>query len=105
MKAVSIDSLNCQAFDVILANGNRVNFNIYFSDLLSSWRVDIKYGDKIFSGVRLCSNNNILSKYKNIIPFGVAILGENDPFFLDSFSSGQNEFCILDKDEGDDLNV
>jgi hypothetical protein len=80
-----------------------LNVSLYYSDNLSCFLMDLNYGDFVLNGTRIVNNYNLLEKYKNIIPFGIQIYGKEEPYFIDDFEKGNNEFLILDKDEVKEL--
>jgi hypothetical protein len=99
MRVIAIKPLYRQSFTHILTNDGEVNIELYFSDFMSCWYMDITYKNKQWKSLRLVVNDNILSQFVNVIPFGIAITGQFNPMFVDDFYNENNEFIILEKED------
>jgi hypothetical protein len=110
MKKINIDVLARQSFTYLLDNGNEVIFELYYSYFTKAWYTTITYTYKDTSdtdttkvkkwdNLQLVINDNLLSQYVNVIPFGLAITGDYNPLFIDDFESGKNEFIILEAED------
>jgi hypothetical protein len=75
-----------------------INISLYYSENTKAFIMDISYGSFTANGIRIVNNYNILNKYKNILPFGIQIMGEHDPYFIDDFANENNVFLILDEE-------
>jgi hypothetical protein len=95
---IDISALHRQSFSFKVESKD-IKINLYFSLNLNCFIMDLVYGDFILNGTRLVNNLNLLNKYKNILPFGVQIIGDHDPLFIDDFERGNNVFMILDREE------
>jgi hypothetical protein len=84
------------SFDV---GGREAIFEIYHSENIMGFILDLTYGSFHSRGIRLVNNYNILGRYSNLLPFGIQIYGAHDPFFQDDFSSGKNNFLLLEAAE------
>jgi hypothetical protein len=95
---VSVLAVYRQSFAYAIG-GKRLGVSLYYSDNLSCFFMNVIHGGFVLNNTRLVNNYNILGKYKNIIPFGIQIYGGQDPYFIDDFDKGNNEFLILDSEE------
>jgi hypothetical protein len=95
---INILASHRQSFTYAVKN-KRLEVSLYFSDNLSCFFMDLTYGNFSSRGTRIVNGLNILSKYENIIPFGIQIAGSQDPHFIDDFENENNIFLILDENE------
>jgi hypothetical protein len=91
-----------QSFSYAIAN-KKLEINLYYSENLSCFLTSLTYGSFAINNLRIVDNYNILGKYKNVIPFGIQIYGKQDPYFIDDFEKGNNEFLILNKEEAKEI--
>ena len=78
-------------------NGDVINITLYFNPASQIWKMDIVCGDFELNGQRVYNFLNLLSQYKNIIPFGIGVIvsGGGEPFLVNDFSSGRVQMTIL----------
>lgn len=88
---ISVQTEDNETFDIIIA----------FLEQQSKWVFSLKYNDFILNNHALVYAENILRRYKNILPFGISIITEDgqDPFLFDDFSSGRAEFYVLNSED------
>lgn len=86
-----------QIMTVILENNDVFTFNLDYRMQQFGWYYNIVYGE-VFSTIneRLVLGNNIIRKYKNLIPFGLAIKSTDgvEPMFLDDLSGNNPRISI-----------
>ena len=88
---------------LVLADSSRASMTLWYSTGQSGWFFDLEYGDKFaLSGVRLVSSPNLLRSWRDILPFGLAVLTKNksEPLRQTDLSDGTVELYLL---EGDDI--
>ena len=87
-----------QTTSVILADGSALEINLNFRPTTKRWTMDFSYGTFIKKAMGLSVHPNLLRRYRNIIPFGIAIVSTDqcDPFKIDDFASGRAKLFILD---------
>lgn len=90
-----------QTFTYNVDGGDTITFKLYYYPTVKSWFFDFSYEDYTCNGERIVLTWNALRHLKNIIPFGVAFLGESkaEPYAIDDFSSGRISMYILSEDE------
>lgn len=90
-----------QKHTLILPNGKQVEIILKFIDAQIGWFIDISYEDFVLYNRRIVTGYNIIRSYKNILPFGLACLTDdnNDPLLIDAFSSEYAKFYILTSDD------
>lgn len=93
---VTSDSLQKQT--LILPDGTPLIFTLYYQPQQLGWYIkELTYGTLTVRSMRVCNNFNMLHKFKNKIPFGMACISEanREPMFIDDFSSGKSILYIL----------
>jgi hypothetical protein len=90
-----------QQYTVKLDTGKTFIFKIEYSDQNLGWYFDIEYGDIKIYNIRLCTDNNILRKWKNQLSFGISCVSDDytDPFFLTDLETGRIMLYLLSSDE------
>lgn len=90
-----------QKFQIVLDNGDIVDFSLYFYPTQYSWFFDFTYKNYTSNGNRVVLTYNALRHLKNILPFGIAFLtdGYAEPFQLTDFSSGRIQMYVLNEDD------
>ena len=92
-----------QRFGFVLEDKRKADFTLRYSSQQIGWFFDLSYeGDFTISGVRLVSSQNILRSWRNIIPFGLAVITreEGEPVRQTDLADGTVKLYIL---EGDDI--
>ena len=82
-------------------NGEEITINLLFVDSQIGWFVDFQYKDLIINSMRLVTCINILHSWRNIIPFGLAILTQDkgDPYFIDDFTTERVNVFLTNSDD------
>ena len=90
-----------QKFKFLTADGEQVNFRLYYYITQQSWFFDFSYKNYTCNCQRVVLTPNALRHLKNIIPFGIAFYSKDkvEPIFIDDFSSGRVQMLILDANE------
>lgn len=63
-----------QSISFALSDGSRMVFRFEFRERQLGWFFDLTYGDFVLRGQRLAIHPNILRSFKNLIPFGLAVV-------------------------------
>jgi hypothetical protein len=94
-----------QKYTIVLDNNETVDLVLTYSDNQQCWFCDINYKQDTFicNGIRVVSSPNILHQWKNVIPFGIAIItnDKTDPYFINDFSTNRVGLFILNADDVD----
>lgn len=82
-------------------NGYVIKMTLTFRSRVQSWFMDLEYKGLEINGFRLCVGPNILSQFKNRIPFGMAIFSSDngEPFLINDFYTGRISMYILSSSE------
>lgn len=95
-----------QTQNLTLPDSTTIKFTLYYIDSLNCWYIkELTYKTKTFYNLKLVSGKNILSQYKNIIPFGLYCKTnlQRDPYLIDDFTNNFFQLFILSKAEVDAL--
>lgn len=88
-----------------LEDNSVFNLELRYKKQEECWFYSLTYRNLIIKGSKLVLSSNLLHQWKNILPFGLACLSNDDPsqttdpFLLNDFSSGRVRLYILTKDE------
>lgn len=84
-----------------IENNDKVDFMLYYLPRQQSWFYNFTYNNLTYNGARVTLTPNTLRQFKNIIPFGIAFLSNDnvEPFSIDDFSSGRVGMYILNKED------
>ena len=100
---VKITSINNNANQIIqyqANDGSVVLLNLKYLANVQRWILNVNQSvtNFIVNGIGLSLNLNILREWREIIDYGIMIASENgfDPYKIDSFSSGECSFYILE---------
>lgn len=98
---VSLTDNSRQKFQIVLDNGEIVDFSLYFYPTQYSWFFDFTYKNYTSNGNRVVLTPNALRHLKNIIPFGIAFLADGfvEPFKLTDFSTQRVGMYVLNQDD------
>lgn len=79
----------------------QIKFHFYFLPTQSNWFVDIECGNFQLYGTRLCNHPNLLTKYHNIINWGLNVqtVDGYDPYQVTDFSDGKCIVSVLTSSE------
>lgn len=86
---------------VQLPNGETFNLHLVYEATTERWIFDLAYQDFSVNGVGLCCFPNIIRQWKNILPFGLACVTDDqtDPFTVDDFTIGRARMYVLTAEE------
>lgn len=79
-----------QQMTFVLENGSAVALYIEYREQQLGWFADLTWGAWRVTGLRLTTSPNLLKKWQNIIPFGLAIITKNnaEPLNVTDFADG-----------------
>ena len=80
-----------------LDDGTTVDFTLTYSDQQQGWFYNLTYGNFSLSGRRIVNSPNLLRAYRQILPFGIAVVttDEYEPIFLEDFKNKRALFFML----------
>ncbi len=87
-----------QTQTLILDDGTRVTFNLYFRPMQYGWFFEsIVYKEFTLRGCRVVTSPNILQQYKNLLPFGIACYTKDnqEPTQRQDFASGYAKLYLM----------
>ena len=92
---------------VQIDDGTTVYLNLVYVQQQTGWFVDILWESKQINGLRLTTSPNLLYKWKNILPFGLMLLTNNnsEPLNLDDFSTSVAQLYLLGTDDLTEVNA
>jgi len=100
IKEITEDSK--QKRTLLLPDGTTIVFTMKFSPLQFGWVIEkLVYDDFEINNVRIVNSVNILHQFKNILPFGLACITEDnrEPTQREDFSEGASKLYILTAEE------
>lgn len=88
-----------QSVNLVLDSGARVSMQINFIPNQVAWYYSLTYGTFNVNNMRLVNSPNMLRKFRNIIPFGIActVLDGYEPIFQSDFTSGRATLYLLNQ--------
>jgi len=92
-----------QRLSFVLEDKRRVIFTFRYSSQQLGWFFDLEFENFfVLSGLRLVSSQNILRQWREIIPFGLAIItiGEGEPMRVSDLADETVQLYVL---EGGDI--
>lgn len=86
---------------VVQATSETVYITLSWSPTQSAWYLSFTYGSLVVNGLRISTGVNLLRQWRNLLPFGIAIvtLDGYDPKTLNAFSSGGASIYVLTSSE------
>ena len=83
-----------QNFKIELETGEKVTFEFEYRPNQLGWFFGFEYKNFKKSNIRLCTANNLLRGYRNVLPFGLAVTTTDggEPYGVEDFLS---EYCTL----------
>lgn len=86
-----------QQLSLVLDDGSTVTVLMQYKPQQIGWFADFVWGTWTANGVRLTSSPNLLRQYRQILPFGLAIIMANnvDPLNVTDFSAGTATVFLL----------
>jgi hypothetical protein len=90
-----------QQFSFDTGNGTIASCSMRYSLQQYIWFFSMIYGSLQLNGIALVNSANLLRQWKNVIPFGLAVLSQanRDPSQLEDFSSEFTTLNILSATE------
>lgn len=90
-----------QQLSLVLEDGSTVAALIEYRPQQIGWFADFTWGTWIARGIRLTSSPNLLRQYRQVIPFGLAIIMANnvDPLNVTDFADGTATVFLLNADD------
>jgi hypothetical protein len=98
----SISSDARQIQTLTTPEGTKVTIEMEYVPLQSGWFFkQIKYGDFVITGMRICTSPNLLHQYINQLPFGFMFttVANGEPTQQEDFVLKRCNMYILNKDE------
>ncbi len=98
MKTITgISSQPKQQMSFVAEDGSQVSMYLEYRPQQLGWFANLTWGDWEVNGFRLVSSPNLLRQWRNIIPFGLAIISakSTDPLNLADFSSAVSVMVFL----------
>ena len=70
---------------VLMENNDSFSLELYYNYTAFAWFCNIIYKDKTINGIKIVASKNILYKWKNILPFGIACITDDfsDPYLIE----------------------
>ena len=86
-----------QLLAVSLPDGSVAQLELFYRPAIQRWTVDINHPLLNMHGFNLTQGPNILRQWRNIVPFGMALISKNglDPMYAEDFSNGNCQLYIL----------
>ena len=87
---------------VSLPDGTSFTISLYYVTIQQGWFIDeLSYKDFTVRGMRLVNSTNILRQYKNLIPFGLAVMtaGNREPMFMADLNNDTTKLFVLNSSE------
>ncbi len=81
-----------------LGDGTRATLTLEFRPAQIGWFASLSYGEFALNGQRLTSSPNWLRQWREVLPFGLAVLGVNDadPLRQTDLADGTIQILLLD---------
>lgn len=96
-----------QRFDIVTEDNDTFELKLEYSDQQEGWFYSLTFGDLTANTARIVTGPNILRQYKNIIPFGISIVtdDQSEPVFIDDFSSERVKLFLLTEEEVEQVEI
>ena len=74
-----------------------MQLTLEFNPVQFAWFMSLTWGAFVLNSVQMVAAPNLLRQWKNVIPFGLAVLntGKLDPLTLEDFTTGVSTIYIL----------
>jgi hypothetical protein len=94
-----------QKYRLTTEAGDKVDLTLRYLPTQQAWIMNIAWGTFTLNGRAINISPNMLFQFKNILPFGFAVISNTgiEPSFLDDFASGRVKIYVLNKSEIGDL--
>lgn len=85
--------------------GGNISVTLTYRPRVRGWFIDFTFKTFILNGYKITRGPNILSKFRNVIPFGLAVtVSDNyEPFLINDFSSSRVSLFLLTTAEVDEV--
>jgi hypothetical protein len=91
-----LQATGVQTFKVPLDAGGFAKITLTYRPVVQMWFLDFEYNTCKVRGLRLCKQINIIHQWREICPFGIAVLTDGaEPFLINDFSTGRVTLGIL----------
>lgn len=87
-----------QSMNVVLDDGTKVLLSLEYISSQKGWFMSFSYGSVLtVNGYRIVTSPNMLRKFRDVIPFGIACKTNDDldPLYKDDFSTGRSVLYVL----------
>lgn len=90
-----------QTMAFFLADGSKATLSLEYSPNQLAWFYDVAWVDFAANGRRLVASPNILRQFRELIPFGIAVLtaGGADPLQQEDLVAVATSFVLLEADD------
>jgi len=87
-----------QQSTVVLPDGSQVSLYLEYRSQSAGWVLDVAWQTFGVNGLRLTASPNVMRKWQNIVPFGLAVLtaGNAEPVTLAALADGTTTLLLLD---------
>lgn len=94
-----------QSLFINLDDGSVVTLTLNYRPAIQRWAFGFTYGTKGADGLLLSLHPNILRPFRNILPFGLAVISTDgvDPVLMKDFVNGRVSLHVLTAAEVADL--
>jgi hypothetical protein len=102
MRIISqLQAAGTQTFKTPIEAGGQAEITLIYGPTIRMWFANVKYGTCTINGIRLVNSVNILHQYRNICPFGIAVIpkDEAEPFLINDFSTNRIQLGILTRED------
>ena len=84
----------------------KIVLELVYRPTQTGWFLDVTYENFTLRGLRVCIGKNILSQWRNQIPFGILVVSSDgqEPFFIEDFVTDRVKMAILSKQEVEEIN-
>lgn len=104
-----IDRINASAKQrftlATIDEGQTITCELTYLTTQRNWVIDVSWQEFTLKGISLGLSPNLLRQWKNVIPFGFALLSVDgfDPYYLQDFSSGRCKLYLLSRAEIEEI--
>jgi len=90
-----------QRYDVTTEDGVAFVLSLAYNPRTSAWVCSFTYGSTIIDGITLVASPNLLRQWRNVIPFGLAcVVNDNlDPLYINDFTTQRVILYVLSASE------
>ena len=90
-----------QQYTLIGEGGQQIPFFLRYLPRQQSWMFNISYNNFVLNGALLHLSPNILRQWRNVIPFGLAVMSADnyEPYYINDFVTKRIQLFLLDSAE------